>query len=76
MINLLRRLFYAPLLFKLHIDHTKLHEKLTEQQKRMWLCIDLGSPAHVMDKEKKETERLAEQMFELDKRMVKLWRKP
>lgn len=67
------RLFYLPLLIRLHFDHSKLHAKLSHQQKRMWMAIDLGAPAHIMDLEKKETERLAEEMFKLDARMVKLW---
>lgn len=69
----LRRLFYLPLLIKLHIDHTELNKRLVAQQARLFLTVDLGAPAHVMDLEKKKTEELAEQMYDLDLRMVRLW---
>ncbi|UKL15012.1 hypothetical protein hairong_107 [Pseudomonas phage hairong] len=68
-----RRLFYLPLLIKLHMDHSVLLEKFKEQQKRLYLTIDLGAPAHLMDFEKKKTEELAEELYKLDLRMVKLW---
>jgi hypothetical protein len=67
------RLFYLPLLIRLHLEHSSLHAKFKKQQERLYLTIDLGSPAHVAEKEKKETERLAEELYKLDERMVKLW---
>lgn len=69
----LRRLFYLPLLIQLRLDHKKLQAAFKKQQERLYMTVDLGAPEYLMNIEKKKTEELAERVYDLDARIVKLW---
>ena len=68
----LKRVFNAPLLLKLHWDHTVLFVKIQQAQKTLYKLIErYGYKNSGMYQ--KHLEELLEKMADLDARMLKSW---
>ena len=68
----LKRVFNAPLLLKLHWDHSVLQVKIESAQKRLYWMIEKYGYKN-SGRQTKYLESLLEQMSDLDERMKKLW---
>lgn len=68
----LKRAFYAPLLLKLHWDHSVLVLKIQNAQKNLYRLIERFGYKNT-GMYQKHLEKLLEEMTDLDERMLKLW---
>lgn len=68
----LKRLFNAPLLLKLHWDHTILLVKIQQAQKNLHKLIERYGYKNT-GLYQKHLEKMLEDMTDLDERMLKLW---